>query len=67
MNLNKNKNYWKLLDWDKQTWSFNGWSKLRKISLIKLKNCEKNLNFVYNDKLNEKNKIKYYIIGKGHP
>ncbi len=66
VNLHRNKNYWKLLDWDKQTWKFNGWSKQRNISRKTFKIQNKNLKFIHNDKLNGKNKIKYYIIGKGY-
>ena len=66
MNLHRNKKFWKLIDWDKKVWSFNGWSKLRKISRNKLKIAKKNLNFISNDKLSGKTKIKYYIIGKGY-
>jgi N-acetyl sugar amidotransferase len=67
-NLHKNKNFWEITDWNLKLWKFNGLSKRRNIkkSQLSLKKIKKNINFIHNDKINGKNKIKYYIIGKGY-
>ena len=67
MDLHRDERHWKLQDWDKKIWKFNGWSKLRMIKKNKLNNIENDLNFISNDKLSGEKKIKYYIIGKGYP
>jgi hypothetical protein len=38
-----------------------------KQSSLFIKKIEKKMNFIINDKMQGKNKIKYFIIGKGYP
>lgn len=69
IDLHKNKNFWEIEDWNLKLWKFKGLSKKRDIKKNKLsvKKIEKKMKFVSNDKIMGKNKIKYYIIGKGYP
>jgi len=69
IDLHKNKNFWEIEDWNLKLWKFKGLSKKRNIKKNKLsvKKIEKKMKFVSNDKIMGKNKIKYYIIGKGYP
>ena len=67
--LHKNRNFWKVKDWNLKTWKFNGLSQMRNVkqSSLSIKKIEKKMNFIINDKMQGKNKIKYFIIGKGYP
>ena len=69
IDLHKNKNFWEIEDWNLKLWKFKGLSKKRNIKKSKLsvKKIEKKMKFISNDKIMGKNKIKYYIIGKGYP
>ena len=69
IDLHKNKNFWEIEDWNLKLWKFKGLSKKRNIKKSKLsvKKIEKKMKFVSNDKIMGKNKIRYYIIGKGYP
>lgn len=69
IDLHKNKNFWEIEDWNLKLWKFKGLSKKRNIKKSKLsvKKIEKKMRFISNDKIMGKNKIKYYIIGKGYP
>lgn len=68
LDLQKNKSFWKLNDWNKKTWDFFGWSKIRKKNKNKKKiyDIEKKLNFISNSTFEKKLK-KYITIGKGYP
>jgi N-acetyl sugar amidotransferase len=67
--LHKNKKFWDIKDWNLKLWKFNGLSKKRSVkkSQLSVKKIERKMNFFSNDKIMGKNKIKYYIIGKGYP
>ena len=69
IDLHKNKNFWEIEDWNLKLWKFKGLSKKRNIKKSKLsvKKIENKMKFISNDKIMGKNKIKYYIIGKGYP
>ena len=69
IDLHKNKNFWEIEDWNLKLWKFKCLSKKRNIKKSKLsvKKIEKKMRFISNDKIMGKNKIKYYIIGKGYP
>ena len=69
IDLHKNKLFWEMKDWNLKIWKFNGLSKQRNIkeSSLSAKKIEKRMKFVSNDKLEGKNNLKYFIIGKGYP
>jgi N-acetyl sugar amidotransferase len=68
LDLQRNKTFWKLNDWDKKTWDFFGWSKIRKKNKNKKNfyDIKKKLNFISNSTFESKLK-KYITIGKGYP
>jgi len=67
--LKKNRNFWKIIDWNKKTWLFNGWSKIRTNTLKKSSNSknfiQKKMKFVSNSSF-EENQKNYIIFGKGY-
>jgi hypothetical protein len=70
LNLHRNKEFWKLKDWNTKEYEFKGLSALRSkkfsFSNKEVKNIVEKIKFISTNKLFTKN-AKYITIGRGYP